>query len=222
MILEKIILGISLAAPIGPVSAEMIRRGLKDGFWAAFNIRIGGAIGNSVCLIAAFFGLSALTQYRGAFSLIGLTGAALLFYMGITTILKTFKEINLGSEDNIKDNIQNNTQDLLKNSLVLGFILAVANPIAIAFWLGIGAAGLNSSVSNTDSVIDIASFLQNFLIIVGVLLWGGALSLSLEFGRRLVTDTVLKVITFISGTILLYFGCKYGFNGAQNLMLLLM
>lgn len=212
MILEKIILGVSLAAPIGPVSAEMIKRGLKNGFWAAFNIRIGGAIGNSVCLIAAFFGLSALTQYKMAFSLIGLTGAVLLFYMGITTILKTFKEINLESKDNIQNRAV--SSDWLSNSLVLGFILAVANPIAIAFWLGIGAAGLNST-------LEIFGFLQNFLIIAGVLLWGGVLSLSLEFGRRLVTDTALKVITFISGTILLYFGCKYGLNGAQNLLLLM-
>lgn len=210
MILEKIILGVSLAAPIGPVSAEMIKRGLKDGFWAAFNIRLGGAIGNSVCLIAAFFGLSALAQYKVAFNIVGVVGALLLLYMGVMTIKKVFKTMTLDSQD---------SEEFLSNSLVLGFVLAIANPIAIAFWLGIGAAGLNSS--NSQGAIELASFVQNFLIIAGVLLWGLALSLSLEFGRRIVTPRLLNTVTFISGTILLYFGCKYGFNGAQNLLALL-
>lgn len=211
MILEKIILGISLAAPIGPVSAEMIKRGLKNGFWAAFNIRLGGAIGNSVCLMAAFFGLSAIAQYKVAFSLVGISGAVLLIYMGIMTILKIFKEMKIQEQEK---------QGFLSNSLVLGFVLAIANPIAIAFWLGIGAAGLTPSTQ--EGTIELMQFLQNFLIIAGVLLWGLALSLSLEFGRRLVTNKMLNAVTLISGTILLYFGCKYGFNGARNLLLLLM
>lgn len=210
MILEKIILGISLAAPIGPVSAEMIKRGLKNGFWAAFNIRIGGAIGNSVCLVAAFFGLSALAQYKVAFNLVGILGAVLLLYMGGMTILKVFKNMSLESS---------NTQEFLSNSLLLGFTLAIANPIAIAFWLGIGAAGL--SASQEGDLIELTSFLHNFLIIAGVLLWGFALSLSLEFGRRIVTPKMLNSVTLFSGSVLLYFGCKYGFNGTKNLLLLL-
>lgn len=213
MILEKLILGVSLAAPIGPVSAEMIKRGLKNGFWAAFNVRLGGAIGNSFCLIAAFFGLSALAEYKIAFSVVGILGALLLLYMGTVTILKVFKDIHITASEK---------QGLLSNSLLLGFVLAIANPIAIAFWLGIGAAGLNQSSGNSGSSIELASFLQNFLIIAGVLLWGLALSLALEFGRRWVTNKMLKGVTLFSGTILLYFGFKYGINGARNLLLLLM
>jgi threonine/homoserine/homoserine lactone efflux protein len=63
MILEKIILGITLAAPIGPVTIEMISRGLERGFWAAFQIRLGAAAGNVLWLVGAFFGLSSLIQY---------------------------------------------------------------------------------------------------------------------------------------------------------------
>jgi len=217
---EKLLLGVSLAAPIGPVSAEMIKRGLKNGFWAAFNVRLGGAIGNSLCLIAAFFGLSALTDYKMTVSLIALMGAGLLLYMGINTIRKAFKTVDL------KTNTDSESKtNYLSNSLGLGFILAIANPIAIAFWISLGAAGLNNvnieSASPVATGIDIIGFLQNFLIIGGVLLWGATLSLTLEFGRRFVTDKILKIVTGISGTILLYFGCKYALNGANQLLLLM-
>jgi len=36
-VIEKIILGVILAAPLGPVTVEMIKRGLNRGFWAAFD-----------------------------------------------------------------------------------------------------------------------------------------------------------------------------------------
>ena len=43
-ILNKILLGVTLAAPIGPVSLEMIQRGLKSGFLSSFVVRLGAAV----------------------------------------------------------------------------------------------------------------------------------------------------------------------------------
>ena len=59
-ILNKILLGISLAAPLGPVNIEIIKRGLAYGFWPAFSVRLGGAITNSVCLLIAYFSIGKL------------------------------------------------------------------------------------------------------------------------------------------------------------------
>ena len=211
MILNKILLGIGLALPIGPVSAEMIKRGLQDGFWAAFNIRVGGAIGNTLCLVCAYFGLSFIVKYELIFSLIGLIGAALLFYMGVTTLLKVSKEIS------IKSSLSPKKAYFMSNSLILGFILAVANPIGIVFWLGISAAGFEGA----SDVISIIDFAQNLFIIVGVLLWGATLSLILEFSRRILTDNFIKGITLASGLILVYFGVRYGVNGTLSVISLL-
>ncbi len=197
---QKIILGITLAAPIGPVSVEMIKRGLRHGFWSAFNIRLGGAIGNTICLIGAFFGLSALQSQQWLLLSLGLAGSALLCYMGVTTIIKGFKKIhiNLDETDSVKGNA-------FYQSLGLGFMLAVFNPVGIVFWLSIFANSVEPGTS-----VSVSHFLLNLQIILGVLLWGALLSLVCDMTGRVINPRLLKWITVGSGLVLCYFGITYG------------
>ena len=46
-----------LAAPIGPVSLEMIQRGLKSGFLSSFVVRLGAAVGNLLCLLVSYYSI---------------------------------------------------------------------------------------------------------------------------------------------------------------------
>ena len=90
IILDKILLGFSLAATIGPLNIEMIKRRVSSGFWAAFNVRLGGAITNSVCLIVAYFGLGRLIKnYPNIIPIIYYLGSTILIYMGISTIISS-------------------------------------------------------------------------------------------------------------------------------------
>ncbi|MGM2834842.1 LysE family transporter, partial [Bacillus cereus group sp. Bce025] len=41
-IIQQIVLGISLAAPVGPINIEMLKRGIERGFWDAWVVGIGG------------------------------------------------------------------------------------------------------------------------------------------------------------------------------------
>ena len=192
LILDKLILGIMLAAPIGPVSVEMIRRGINKGFMAAFSIRLGGAIGNFLCLVGAYFGLSQIMKYPVLINSLGLIGAGLLIYMGVTSILKKALDLDLEDRGN------------LNNGLTWGFYLAIANPVSLVFWPGVFAAGLDQSIG-----ITFYGFLENLFIIVGVLIWGGGLSLLLGFGHKYLNKKVITMINRISGVAMIFFGCKY-------------
>lgn len=200
MIIQKLLLGVTLAAPIGPVSVEMIKRGLTAGFWAAFNIRLGGAVGNVLCLIVAFVGMSAIHSHTSVMHVLGLLGSALLLYMGVNTIRKGLKPIELSP---ISEPYSSSAK-ALGQSLVLGFMLAVFNPVAVVFWLTIFANDVPA-----NQVLTFSHFLANTLIVVGVLLWGAFLSLLLAMGRKVVHPKTLKLITVLSGVVLLYFGIKY-------------
>ncbi|HET9843304.1 MAG TPA: LysE family transporter [Gammaproteobacteria bacterium] len=208
MHLQKILLGVTLAAPIGPVSIEMIKRGLKDGFWGAFNIRLGGVLGNTLCLIAAYFGLSALQNYGSVFIALGLLGSALLLYMGATTIKKAFKPIHL----EFSAKTLRNSKNPLRESLILGFMLAILNPVAVVFWLSIFANDIDP-----NQPVHWLHLLYNMQIILGVLLWGVLLSTLLEFGRRSLSPKMIRFITFAAGMVLLYFGIKYGYQNILKL-----
>lgn len=199
MILEKIILGITLAAPIGPVSLEMIKRGLKKGFWGAFVVRLGGSIGNSLCLIASYFGLAFLLDSDMKVAVCGMLGSLVLIYMGAKSLLD--KRIHQFHE-NIDKSLS------IFNGLATGFILSIANPIGILFWIGIFAASLD----RTTHVSSMTGLLQNFTIILGVLIWGAFLSGLLEVGRRFINNKLIQFITTIAGIMLIYFGLKYAYK----------
>ncbi|HBN22313.1 MAG TPA: hypothetical protein DD412_03655 [Holosporales bacterium] len=192
LILKKLILGMTLAAPIGPVSVEMIKRGLRHGFFSAFSVRLGGAIGNSLCLLAAYYGLSFLISYPFLFNGLGIVGALLLIYMGYKSLQKTADDLSFDETTN------------MANGLRWGLYLAIANPFAFIFWTGIFAATLEST-----QAVDHRVFFENLLIIVGVLIWGAGLSTVLGFGHRFLNKKVIVRLSQLAALFMFYFGLKY-------------
>lgn len=205
MYLEKIVLGVTLAAPIGPVSLEMIKRGLRNGFLGAFIVRLGGAIGNTLCLITAYFGLGLFIHSGPTLAAFSLAGSLVLIYLGLKSFMD--KRSHLLS---LKMEIPKYT---LGNGLLTGFVLSLANPIAVIFWLGIFAATLNH-----NDETNLSGLLENFAIIGGVLLWGGLLSSLLELGKRFFNQKLIQIITMTAGVMLVYFGLKYGYKAILQLI----
>lgn len=199
--LDKILLGITLAAPLGPVSIEMIRRGLRHGFWSAFSVRLGGGVGNTLCLLAASYGLSHLLAYPWLLNLLGIIGAVLLLHMGYKTLRKGAGALDLEGDIAIG------------NALTWGFYLAIANPVALVFWTGIFAANIDPSLGVTAE-----DFAENLLIILGALLWGGALSAFLALGHRVFSKTNIVRISQASALFMFYFGLKYLWIVAQRML----
>ena len=196
MFLEKLILGVTLAAPIGPVSTEMIRRGLKYGFWPAMTIRIGSSIGHCLFLVIAYFAVASIQENRSFLNIVSLSGALMLIYMGCKNLFKESK-VDI-------DNLASESIGALK-SLWLGFVLALVNPVSVVFWVGIFAA----SVANSDNDLGL---MYNMLIMVGVLLWGIALSTVLTIGKIFLTNRFIKVVVMVSSIVMMCYGAKYEYN----------
>jgi threonine/homoserine/homoserine lactone efflux protein len=199
MFLEKILLGVTLAAPIGPVCLEMIKRGLYKGFWGAYVIRLGAAVGNTLCLVAAYFGLGLFMDSDLKMGLCSLGGALVLIYLGAKSLFDKRKHELAAAKDMSIGII---------NGLFTGFILSIASPIGIIFWLSIFAATLDHTSAST-----LNGLLQNFSIILGVLLWGAFLSGLLELGSRFINHKLINIITAVAGLMLIGFGIKFAYKG---------
>ncbi len=197
---QKLLLGVTLAAPIGPVSVEMIKRGLRHGFLSAFSVRLGGALGNILCLMGAYFGLSQLFSHAWLLNTLGGIGALLLLYMGYMGFKKGIKDLDLDADIDVQ------------NGLGWGFYLAIANPVALVFWPGIFAATMDPEVGVT-----LSGFFLNLFIILGVLLWGGGLSAALAFAHHKFTKNVIVRISQVAGLAMIYFGLTYLYTVAQRL-----
>jgi L-lysine exporter family protein LysE/ArgO len=209
-ILNKILLGISLAAPLGPVNIEIIKRGLAYGFWPAFSVRLGGAITNSAYLLIAYFSIGQLLLNSIVLMVIvSVAGCIVLVTMGIITIIKViFKnELIINKINNLK--FKNSTH----NGILTGMLLSCISPIGITFWLTTFAASIRA---DGTAKFCIKNLFINFFIIIGVLIWGLIISSLLHFGKKLINTKILKIIFGLSGILLICFGIKY----IQNILFL--
>ena len=96
-VIEGIILGLSIAAPIGPTNIEIIRRGLKNGWKSAASFYLGVLVALSTYLIFALIGLSYLTKIPIFNLLLLVFGVLVLFYLSYNSIKDFFskKKINI-------------------------------------------------------------------------------------------------------------------------------
>lgn len=203
-VFEKIALGVTLSAPIGPVSLEMIKRGLDRGFWQAFIVRLGGAVGNTLCLIAAYFGLGIIMKSPTLTTTCSLLGSFVLIYLGAKSFMGPVKKL-LPHEEGSRYG--------LLNGLLTGFVLALLNPVSVVFWVGIYAA----TVNHTQGAPTWLGLFENLSIILGVLLWGFFLSCLLEMGKRFFNEKFIMLITRLAGLLLIGFGLKYGYKAIHAL-----
>lgn len=198
---DKIYLGLLLAAPLGPVSLEMIRRGLASGFWSSFSVRLGGAIANLLCLALTCFGLSQLHKFSALINILGFLGVFLLFYLGYKTISNP---LNLDSSKGEGKSF--------RSGLKWGFYLALFNPVSLAFWPGIFAASLGDAPN-----IGLKEFLENTFILVGILLWGMGLSSLCSFGRRFFDINKLNFMAKTAGILIILYGVKSCYHMLERL-----
>ena len=129
-IFKKIMLGVALAAPMGPVSIEMIRQGLQSDFLASFSICCGGGIGDLMFLLIAHFGLLKIAHNKRLLSMLGFLGAGFIIYLGMQNYLF---DVNLTHAQSAKYSYT------IFNNFCLGCGLAIINPISILFWVSLYA-----------------------------------------------------------------------------------
>jgi threonine/homoserine/homoserine lactone efflux protein len=82
-LLRGYLLGILLAAPLGPASVAVIQTGLRSGFWRAFGTGLGIILADTTYLLLVYFGLSRFTSITWVRVLIWVFGALVLIYLGV-------------------------------------------------------------------------------------------------------------------------------------------
>lgn len=198
-IIQNMILGISLAAPVGPVNVEVIRRGLKHGFFPAFILSLGAASADATYLLLVYFGLSNFINIPIVRTSIWALGAIVLLYLGWQGIKEYFEKIDL-EKSKVKTS---------RNSFVAGYLITISNPMTIIWWLGVFGAILSSTAQAATRT---TALFNNFAIIVGVVLWFFVLSILLHWGKRFVNEKTMRYISVIAGLVLIGFGLYFGYS----------
>jgi len=195
-VIEGIILGLSITAPIGPTNIEVIRRGLKEGWKSSSAFCMGVIIALVIYLVVVAFGLSFLTKSELFNTVLLFFGVVVLVYLAVGALRDFFRQKKLA--------VSGVTEDSRKH-LVPGIVLTISNPAVLLLWTGIMGANLAA----TEGAVQKSVFLISG-ILVGVTLFFISLNVLIHFGRRLINGRNFRYISLGAGLILFYFACKFG------------
>src|SRR5215470_2851171 len=88
LFLQSLGIGLSIAAPVGPIGLLCIRRSIHGGHWLGFASGLGAAVADAMYGCIAAFGLTAvsalLVEHQ---TILRVVGGAFLCYLGVRTFL---------------------------------------------------------------------------------------------------------------------------------------
>ena len=196
-LVQNILLGLSLAAPIGPVNLEIIKRGLNSGFKQAFLTGAGAMCADTTYLILIFFGLTSFFNFSFMKIFLGIAGSIILIYLGVMSAKEFFRKV---------DATENKPHRLFKTSFVTGYVLAISSPMTIVWWTGVFGA-LLAAQTNTQTTI--SAFFSCLSILLGCFLWVFFLSAALQWGKKIINENLTKLISLFAGCFLIVFGIYF-------------
>src|SRR5215472_14259762 len=87
-IYKGLIIGFSIAAPVGPIGVLCIRRSLAEGRLIGLTTGLGAATADAIYGCIAAFGLTAISSFlMGQRFWLGLFGGLFLCYLGVRTFM---------------------------------------------------------------------------------------------------------------------------------------
>lgn len=194
MLVKGIILGFSIAAPVGPLGVLCIERTLTFGRRAGLYTGVGVATADTLYGCIAAFGLTSISDLLvGHQSLIRLCGGFFLAYLGIKILL---------SKSDLANKANGKSEDTTLGHFSSAFILTVTNPMTILSFVA-AFAGLGLGVSSDRNVLD--GGLMVFGVFSGSVFWWLLLSSIVSTLRKKVSPAVLLWINRGSGLIICIF-----------------
>lgn len=189
LFIRAFIIGISIAAPVGPIGVLCIRRTLANGKLAGFLSGMGAASADMVYGAIAAFGISAITTalIDNAFWL-HLFGGGFLLYLGVKTFLEKPAEQAAQAK-----------QGGLLNMYLSTFLLTITNPMTIISFAAIFAGTMIGQEVGSPLVMVAGVF-------AGSAAWWMTLSLGVGMFRERLTPAHMAWINRVSGIIIIAFG----------------
>jgi len=191
-LIKGLIIGLSIAVPVGPIGVLCIRRTLTQGRMVGFLSGLGAATADGLYGAIAGFGLTFLVNFIiGKQIWLRLIGGGLLCIIGAKTFLSKPAEQGASVEGNS-----------LWNAYLSTFFLTLTNPMTILFFTAV-FAGLG--IGSTDGDYVSAGILVSG-VFVGSGMWWLVLSGFTGILEGLLNFKRLQWLNRISGLIIMGFG----------------
>ena len=188
-----LLIGLSIAAPVGPIGVLCIRRTLAEGRAAGLVSGLGAATADTLYGLVAAFGLTFISgfmiQQQTWFRLVG---GLFLCYLGVRTLLAKSEERATPAPAGGRGLLAGYTSTLF---------LTLTNPITILFFAGIFAGlGAGTGGSYGSAAILVAG------VFAGSALWWLTLSGLVGLFRTRFDARAMRWVNGLSGVVIVGFG----------------
>ena len=192
--IRGLLIGLSIAATIGPMSFLCIQRTLNKGQLYGLVSGLGIATADGVYGSIAAFGLTLITNFLVSEQIwIRLIGGLFLIYLGIETILTKPAE---------RAAVLKAKSTSYFGAYTSTFLLTLTNPLTIlsftAIFAGIGVGSASKSILSATAVV--------IGVFTGSTLWWISLTSGISLLDKKITSQWLLWINRISGSIITLFG----------------
>lgn len=191
LFLKALVIGLSIAAPVGPIGLLCIQRTLAHGRAIGLFSGLGAALADACYGAIGAFGVSAVISSMVAARVpLALGGAAFLGWMGVQLLRAPAATQARTAQDAATP----------RKAMLSVFMLTLANPMTIlsfvAVFASIGSGHASSSGAAVTMVVG---------VFLGSALWWVGLSTAVSMVRHKLGARVLQSINRLSGALLLGF-----------------
>lgn len=197
--LKFVLVGLSIALPVGAITVEMTKQGLKNGFFHGWAVGIGGMTIDVLLIMALYFGLAQILSLPYVQMPLWIIGAGFLFLLAYDSIKNADKDITLAGEK-----VNKSIGKTFRNGL-----LVAVSPGNLVFWVSVFGAVLADSYSSSESDSFIIAALG---ILTGILLHDIGLLTIISMTRKVMNKQMIKWTSIVAGMLLFGFGCYFLFE----------
>jgi threonine/homoserine/homoserine lactone efflux protein len=200
LFLTGVVIGLLVAAPIGPVNLICIRRTLAYGPLNGFFSGLGGAAGDGIFAIVAAFGLTAVAHLIEGFATpIKLIGGVMLIGFGVHNFRAEVTDPRYGCPVNLREK----GESTLAGAIASTFVLTITNPATLLGFVAL-FTGINTVAGTNASFIDASVTVAG--VIAGSAGWWFSVTAITGTFHRSIDAKVMRWINHISGVLVTTFG----------------
>lgn len=193
-----LIIGVLVAAPVGPVNVLCIQRAIERGFWGGIAAGLGAVFGDGLIALFASLGVGAISgtveHYRYAIQNIG--GLALIAF-GLKLYFTPPRFETIRSDQVRPETLKDFVWDIPQT-----FFLTITNPGAVL--------GLFAIFGGVSSFVKVTNYIEALLMVAaimgGSIAWWVMLSNIISKYRHRIDVESLGVINRVGGLLLVLFG----------------
>lgn len=194
IIFKGLVLGFSIAAPVGPIGVLCIRRTLDKGFRSGVASGLGAASADAIYGTIAAAGLTLVADFLAQQEMwLGLLGGAFLLYLG----LKTFFSKSKAETAEVEDSLNNG----LGKDYFSTFLLTLSNPMTIFSFIAI----FSGFSAHSGTVYQFSAFLLVLGVFCGSALWWLTLSTLVNVLRQKLDQRIIFYINKAAAVLIIAF-----------------